>query len=183
MKAQEEYAESLAGKMAGLSSSIAVFWQTFINSDAVEFVIDSFTSIIDGATFLVETFGTAGATVGAFGIGMTALSSNFREFASLITGSVVPALGNQLSLLKDERSELEHNIKTFKQIIDTKKTELILVEEKIEAQKKEGEVDETLIKKKDKLNNSIELQNGFLKRTSRGRVVTDKAYEHLKLEK
>ena len=27
------------------------------------------------------------------------------------------------------------------------------------------------------------LQNGFLKRTSRGRVVTDKAYEHLKIEK
>jgi Holliday junction DNA helicase RuvB len=27
------------------------------------------------------------------------------------------------------------------------------------------------------------LQNGFLKRTSRGRVVTDKAYEHLNIEK
>ena len=25
------------------------------------------------------------------------------------------------------------------------------------------------------------LQNGFLKRTSRGRIVTDKAYEHLKI--
>ena len=27
------------------------------------------------------------------------------------------------------------------------------------------------------------LQNGFLKRTSRGRVVTDKAYEYLNIEK
>ena len=27
------------------------------------------------------------------------------------------------------------------------------------------------------------LQNGFLKRTSRGRIVTEKAYEHLKIDK
>ena len=27
------------------------------------------------------------------------------------------------------------------------------------------------------------LQNGFLKRTSRGRIVTDKAYKHLNIEK
>ena len=27
------------------------------------------------------------------------------------------------------------------------------------------------------------LQNGYLKRTARGRVVTDKAYEHLGIEK
>lgn len=163
MKAQEEYAESLSGKMTGLTSSIAVFWQTFINSEAVGSVIDTFTSLINGATLLVEKFGTLSSTVLAVGSGLTVLNSEFRKLATGLVSNFSPSIGNlnaEFDNLIDKKSKL---IELKKIDIDVSKTELVAIDGMIKKVEELGDVDDALVERKQALEASIKENTTSLK--------------------
>ena len=87
MKAQEEWATSLEAKLQELSSSINVFWQTFVSSEGYGATIVMFTELINGVTTLVDKFGSATVAVPALTLVLLSLTKGGRWLTKeLVTG-------------------------------------------------------------------------------------------------
>ena len=120
MKAQEQYAESLSGKMAGLSSNISILWQTLINSNEVGVVIDTFSNMVELTTKLVDNFGAITLAVGGTTLALSLFNDSFKNFTVSIAGKFT----NVFKTWNDEIDSFEEKIVELKEKIETNKASL-----------------------------------------------------------
>lgn len=90
MEANDKWVDSYAGKMASLESTISTFFASLVETDTVKGFLSMVTSIVSGATSIVDKFGALPVVIGLVSTALFALNKNFREF---VTSSNLPMLG------------------------------------------------------------------------------------------
>lgn len=90
MEANDKWVDSYAGKMASLESTISTFFASLVETDTVKGFLSMVTSVVSGATSIVDKFGALPVVVGLVSTALFALNKNFREF---VTSSNLPVLG------------------------------------------------------------------------------------------
>lgn len=64
MAENEKYLNSIEGKVANFTSTVQMFWNTAVNSDAIKNIVDFGTSLMEHLTDLTNKFGIFGNTLG-----------------------------------------------------------------------------------------------------------------------
>lgn len=90
MEANDKWAESYAGKMASLQSTVSTFFASLVETDTVKGFIDILTGIVAGATSITETFGALPVVIGTTSLALFVLNKKFRDF---LTSANTPILG------------------------------------------------------------------------------------------
>ena len=131
MEAQETWSQSLEAKMQDLTSAFAIFWQTFLNSEAVGTFLTSTTAMIDGLTRMTETFGALPTVITLSGNAVMLFNKNIRQLGLIGVQTVIPALGRMTSGLNEQRIALEEQKFALEQAIAAQKAKIASTEKLI----------------------------------------------------
>lgn len=108
--AQETWSKGLEAKLKALEDAKAVFWQSFISSESYHQFLEMLTSLVNGATKLVEKFGSievAGTAVSAM---LLIFNKNLRNNVLNSLNDLVPGLGRvsakMINFSKDARASI-----------------------------------------------------------------------------
>ena len=91
LETQAIWAESLEAKYKELSNSVTIFWQTLLDGGTVSSVIEGLTSIVNGATALVDIFGALPITIFAATSAFTIFNKQMRQGISVTMSGLIPA--------------------------------------------------------------------------------------------
>ena len=121
---QEKYLESLAGKLQGVKNELQDFWITFLNTDAVDVILDSLQKLLEILNKFQKTFGGAGT----IGITLTSLLG-LKEFTRVYNSG-----GQSSGIFQDLFDKIVNGIK---KTTEARKKATIALKQETLAEKKE----------------------------------------------
>ena len=110
LETQAIWAESLEAQYKELNNTVTIFWQTLLDEETLSSFITGLTGIVDGATKLLDTFGTLPTSIFAVSSAYMVFNKQMREGVYFTTSTLIPSLSIWNTKMMDSAQTYRTNI-------------------------------------------------------------------------